>query len=64
MTVSGRLHVSAALPLGDLLLPMMLGRPRTGQDKLENKKILVHLTEIELRVLGCPARNLVTVQTA
>jgi hypothetical protein len=64
MTVSGRLHASAALPLGDLLLPMRLGKPRTGQDKSENKKILVHLAEIELRVLGCAARSLVTVQTA
>jgi hypothetical protein len=42
------------LTLGDLLLPMRLGRPRTGQDKLKNKT-LVHLAEIEPRALGCAA---------
>ena len=61
--VSGRPPASAALPL-DLLLPTRLGKHRTGQDKLEDKKNLVHLAEIEPRVLGCSARNLVTVQTA
>jgi hypothetical protein len=58
--VSGQLHASAALPLGERALGThWIGgwvEPRASLDDVEKRKYLT-LPELELRPFGRPARN-------